>query len=98
MARNPKVTTDGKWKEFRSAWDVPKRTLRRQFDWMDDPDDYTFLKYHRHWYSLSDFMRIGPGAPPALDGWDGAHADGFTSGVLIKISSDGEQYQIGYYS
>ena len=96
------IKTDNRWKNFKYAYEVPKRVLKRQFDWMDDPDDGTFLKYKNHWYSLSDFMRIDPGAyfaapPRELSQWDGSVADGRLSGVLIKISPDGEQYKIGTY-
>lgn len=91
------IKTDNRWKNFKYAYEVPKRVLKRQFDWMDDPDDGTFLKYKNHWYSLSDFMRISAGAPPELRKYDGSAADGFYSGVLIKISPDGEQYKIATY-
>ena len=33
----------------------------------------------------------------AISRWDGSAADGFSSGVLIKVSPDGEQYKIGTY-
>lgn len=91
------IKTDNRWKDFKYAYEVPKRVLKNQFDWMDNPDEYTFLRYKGHWYSLSDFMRISPDAPAAFRKYDGVAADGFSSGVLIKISRDGEQYKIATY-
>lgn len=30
-------------------------------------------------------------------GWDGYHGDSYFSGIVIKLSPDGEQYQVGKY-
>jgi hypothetical protein len=92
------IKTDGKWKNLKYAYQVPKRVLEQEFDWMYNPDEYTFLKYKGHWFTLSDFMRITPDAPAAIRKWDGASTDAVFTNVLIKISSDGEQYKIGTYS
>ena len=35
--------------------------------------------------------------PEFMKGWDGYISDSFFSGVLIKISDDNEEYQIGTY-
>jgi hypothetical protein len=34
---------------------------------------------------------------PELKDWDGYQSDSYFSGVVIKISPDGEQYKIGTY-
>lgn len=89
------ITTNNHWRDFVYRWDVPKKVLADQFDWTNDAyekdGDYSdgFIQYRGHWYHLADFMTT------PLDGWDGIATDSFFSGVVIKLSSDGEQYKIG---
>jgi hypothetical protein len=83
--------TDNKWKQFKYRYEVPKRVLNDQFDYLDDAVDDGFFKYKNTWYHVSQFM--GGGVP----GWDGAAADGFFSGVVVKLSGDGEEYKVATY-
>lgn len=93
----PKVTTNRVWREFKRRDEVPKKILASEFDWTNEghenDGDYDdgFICYRGCWYHVSEFMRGG------IEGWDGSHADSFFSGVVIKLSSDGETYQIGTY-
>ena len=48
-----------------------------------------------YWYHTSDFMRIPHGSD--FKGWDGYASDSYFSGVLIKLSRDGEEYMVGTY-
>lgn len=99
---SPRVTTDHKWKAFRYRSEVPARVLKRQFDWTqadhEKHGDYLdgFVKYKGTWYHVADFESV-PRDAVSLQGWDGYHAHGFSSGVVIKLSSDGESYKIGTY-
>lgn len=87
-----KITTDGKWKDLKHGTDVPKKVLRDWFDYLDDAEDQSgYFRYQGTWYHLSQFMR---GAPP---GWDGALSESATTGVLIQISPDGEQYRVASF-
>lgn len=100
------IITNHHWREFVYRFDVPVDVLESKFDWMKvtDPDtgveswpedDYVdgFLCYHGIWYHLSDFGQTDE------NGYHGCHSDSFFSGVLIRLSDDGEQYQIAtYYS
>jgi hypothetical protein len=99
------IKTDHKWKAFRYRNEVPRRVLERDFDYQDE-DDATdgFFKYRGVWYHLDQFMRFGfpfgghPEDSPFKD-WHAYAGDSFFSGVVIRVSSDGEQYQVGtYYS
>lgn len=94
-----KVKTDNKWKHFKYGYEVPKKVLERQFDWLDKDESHDgFIHYRNTWYHLGEFMRMPPG-DPLCGKWDGYIADSFFSGVFIKISKDGEEYQIGtFYS
>lgn len=94
-----KIRTNKAWREFKSRDDVPKKILKSEFDWTDEDyeknGDYSdgFIHYLGCWYHLSQFMKMD-----ATPGWHGGHADSFFSGVLIKLSSDGEVYQIATYT
>jgi len=91
-----KIITDHKWKNFIYGCDLPK-SKRKDFDWIDDEDfpTHSFMKYRKRYYSSEEFMRIEYNVD--LKGWDGYHSDSFFSEVVIKLSKDGEQYQIGLY-
>ena len=93
-----KVRTNNHWRDFKYRDEVPANVLADQFDWTNDwyaqYGDYSdgFIEYRGFWYHLGDFMRGG------VEGWHGVHADSFFSGVVIRLSEDGEQYQIGTYT
>lgn len=90
------ITTDRKWKDLCYAHDVPVKVLKEQFDHLEDPVD-GFIKYRRAWYHASDFLRVDKGSP--LEGWHGYLNETYFSGIVIRLSDDGEQYQIGtFYS
>lgn len=89
-----KITTDKKWKPFKYGYEVPKK-IHKWYDWLDeDARQDHWIRHYRNWYHLTDFMR----APESLKPWDGYHADGFSSGTLIRLSRDGEEYMIGTYT
>ena len=97
------IRTDDKWKDFVYAYDVPDRVRLNEFDWVE-PDSSHYIKYKNSWYHLSEFIRTagggaaGSGSPSLVEaGWDGIKNESYSSGVLIKVSSDGEKYKIGYY-
>jgi hypothetical protein len=91
------VRTDRKWKQFKYRDEVPKKVLADQFDYQDEDVIDGYFKYRGYWYHTDMFMRLGHGAPSAFSGWDGYHSDSAFSGVLIKLSPDGEEYQVGTY-
>jgi len=89
-----KIYSDNKWKQFVYRNDVPKSVLKSDFDWEDSNDG--FFKYRNIWYHLSQFMKITDGSSFYGD-WDGYYGDSFFSGVLIKLSDDGERYKVATY-
>ncbi|MFI5296476.1 MAG: hypothetical protein ACHREM_00140 [Polyangiales bacterium] len=94
-----KIKTDRKWRFFKSGSDVPKKTLRSEFDWVKDAEyDPHFIQHRGHWMHLSQFERTQVGGELHSAGWVGAHASGYFSGWVIKLSRDGEEYMIGTYS
>lgn len=86
-----KIKTDHKFKPLRYRYEVPARVLASYFDWTDADDG--FFCYRGTWYHISQFER----APEPLAPWDGYHGDSYFSGVVIKLSRDGEDYMVGTY-
>jgi hypothetical protein len=84
-----KITTDNKWKSFKYRNEVPDTVLKDRFSHLSDEDTDGYFKYRNHWYHTSDFLRT------EIPGWNGIHSDSAFSGVLLKISKDGERYQVG---
>ena len=97
-ASKAKISSDNKWHNFKYRDEVPAKVLKNQFDHLREDDVLDgFLKYRNHWYHTSDFMRLPDTGDATFKGWDGAAGDSYFSGVVIKLSSDGEQYKIGTY-
>jgi hypothetical protein len=82
-----KITTNNAWREFKGRHEVPEKILASEFDWCDS--DTGFIKYKGFWYHTSQFLKHS-----AENNWHGSHADSAFTGVLIRLSSDGELYQI----
>ncbi len=92
------IRTNNHWRDFVYRWDVPAEILESQFDYQDENDTYDgFIHYKGHWYHLDQFLCISPGAPDEFGQWQGYSADSYFSGVLVRISDNGEQYQIATY-
>jgi len=91
------IITDHKWKDLRYRHEVPARILANEFDYLEEDTYDGFFRYRRFWYHLSQFMRIGyPGQVPADSKWHATMSDSMSTGVLIEISPDGEQYRAGF--
>ena len=90
------VSTDNRWKEFKSGSEVPKRVMKSRFDYLspEEQDGDGFLQWRGTWYHLSEFMGSLPFGLTA--DWTGQNALGLTNAILIKLHPDGEQYKIGY--
>jgi hypothetical protein len=87
-----------------TSYDVPDRVRLVEFDWIREPESDYFIKYKNTWYHLSQFERTagggaaGAGSPMfEAAGWQGVINESISTGVLIKVSSDGEQYKIASY-
>lgn len=97
--RDDKVTivTNHHFRDFLYYNELPEN-LKEDVSWIADSEEQVFERiavYKGNAYPLSEFTRINN--IPAFEGWHGYIADTFFSGVLIKISEDGDFYQIGFY-
>lgn len=76
---------------------------RAEFDYLDWPaidagtDSASFVRYLGTLYSLDQFERVEVGGDLAKAGWSGFHADSAFTGVLIRLSDDGETAVMGRY-
>lgn len=90
-----KSYTDHKWKPFKHREEMPEKVLQEYFGHLPEEMD-GFFCYRKRWYHISDFMRIS-GSAPFPEEWQGYYSDSYFSGVLIRVSSDGETYQAATY-
>ena len=89
-----RIITNNHWRQFLYRNDVPDPTLQSDFDWTDELDG--FIKYRDKYYHLLEFVRISSNAPFPKK-YNGYSSDSFFSGILIKLSDDGEYYKIATY-
>ena len=99
-----KITSNGRWKQFKYRDEVPKKILRDQFNYQDPEDTIDgFFEFKNTWYHLDQFMRLPRGGFSDATGsgakypWNGYAGDSYFSGVVIQLSDDGEEYRVGMY-
>jgi hypothetical protein len=86
------IRTNNHWRPFRYRNEVPALVLADQFDYQAEDVLDGFFRYRGSWYHLDQFTVL------AIDGWDGSLADSAFSGVVIKLSRDGEHYKVGRWT
>lgn len=91
------VRTNNHWRQFVYRNEVPEEVLADQFDYLDDEGQDGFFKYQGTWYHLSQFTLLPKGSPEVFQSWNGIVNESFFSGVVIRLSDDGEEYRIGSY-
>jgi hypothetical protein len=93
------IRSDRKWHDFKTRDEVPAKILASQFDYQDADEVYDgFMLYRGTWYHLDQFMRLDNLSPDSpFKGWEASAGDSYFSGIVIKVSQAGEQYQIGTY-
>jgi len=91
------ISTNGQERFLMDAYQVPAEILADQFDYLEEGEG-SFFQYRGCWYEMGDFMTT-QGSTQALGDWDGYRSDSYFSGVLIKLSNDGESIKVGtFYS
>ncbi|MDC8457855.1 hypothetical protein [Marinobacter sp. DS40M6] len=91
------IITNYQWRNFLYGYEIPETVLNSDFDYLDD-DEKTdgFIKYRGRYYHVSGFMLL-PEHCDIPNDWQGIEHDSAFSGVLVRLSDDGEQYQIATY-
>lgn len=65
---------------------------QNEFDYFDPSNIGNFFRYKGAVYDLGEAMRI-----EGIADWQGCYSETAFSGVLIKVSSDGETVIVGRY-
>jgi hypothetical protein len=72
--------------------EVPRQVLEDWFDYQDEETFDGYILYRGDYYHTDQFMCGG------VPGWPYSYGDSYFSGILLRVSSDGEQYQVAGYS
>lgn len=94
------VKTNHHWRDFIYGYELTPEQ-RKEFDYLDEEEliDRNFISYKGHIYDSHEFLiteGIGHDLVE-LRRWHAYRDDSFFSGVVIRLSTDCEQYQIGTY-
>lgn len=90
------IKTNHQWRDLVYRSDVPAKVLADQFDYHGEDEGLDgFFCYRGYWYHVDGFMRCEGNED--LKGWHGYASDSHFSGVLIKLSSDGERVMVATY-
>lgn len=92
------IVTNHHDRYFKFRYEVPDSVLQNQFDWLDEDNIDCFILYRGIWYHLSEFTGLSPDSiERGSRGWECVCGDSYFSGVLVRVSDDGETYRIGTY-
>lgn len=89
------IKSNHQWRGFLYRDEIPESVLDSDFDYLEPDEIDGFIKYKGQFYHLSEFMCVPDNAFPG--DWQGYASDSAFSGVLVRVSQDGEQYQIATY-
>jgi len=84
-----RLLTDNEWHDFLSIDEVPEWLIKYYRNIHEEEFDQ-FLKYNNSYYHLSDFKAFD-----SDNNFDGFYPIDKFGAIVIKISNDGGQYQIG---
>jgi len=105
-----KLTSNWQYRDLVCLADLPEKD-QKEFDYIDDSEKYSlhFVHYRGAWYDVNDSQRIEverrdtdrlgwshyvhPGEP--LAHFDAIITDSYFSGVVFKLSDDGESVIVG---
>lgn len=92
MSSDLQIITNHHPRAMWSFYDMPESIQQTEFDYVTDElgkHSPRFFKYRGEWYDAQEFM-VCRGIE-AFEGWHGYQSDSFFSGILIKLTEDGEQ-------
>ena len=96
------ITTNHQWRTFVPGYELTFAE-REDFDYLDDIDAHDFIRYRGSVIDPGEFMRIDQtmllhDSNAGMERWQCYQSDSYFSGLLIRFSGDGEEYQIARYS
>jgi len=97
MSDKPIIKTNNQWRQLSYRSEVPENILKSEFDYQDENEVFDgFFKYKGFWYHLDQFMRLDNNSPFGGQ-WDGYLNDSAFSGVLVKLSDDGDSVKVATF-
>ena len=86
-----KIKTNNQPRDILTWYDLTPAE-QKEFDYFDPVNIGNFFRYKGNVYDIGEAMRI-----EGIEDWQGCYSETAFSGVLIKISSDGETIIVGQY-
>ena len=86
-----RVITNKHYRQFKYRYEVPAKALAEDFDDLDEDEMDRFFCYRGIWYHTSEFLVFSEEEPY----WQGHKALTVFSAVVIRVSVDQEEYQVG---
>lgn len=68
---------------------------KSEFDYMEDLEYETFVRYQGMTFAISDFMRLSDDCEESKAGWQGVYGLNAFCGILIKLESGAEYAVMG---
>ena len=98
---NVHVTTDNIPRELVYGFQLSPEE-RSEFDYIEDIDTHTFVRYRGEVYDPSEFMPVprntcAPDGIDKLQDWHGYQPDSHFSGLVLRYTEDCEQVIVGTY-
>jgi hypothetical protein len=96
------ITTNWQARDLIDASELTEEE-REEFDYLDwdkierGEDSASFFRYKGTLYDLGEFQRVPTVSDGLYQGWDGYQSDTYFSGLLIKLTDDGEGVIVGRY-
>lgn len=78
-------------------WHELTEAQQKEMSDRNESKEDAFFIYKKQPYALSQFMRIDKNAPEDMQDWHGYASDTFFSGILIRLSEDGEAVTVAQY-
>ena len=88
------IKTNNQYREILTGYELTEE-LHSEFDYMEDINEHSFIKYKGEYYALDTFQRIDTFENPQE--WHGILNFTVFNGLLIALSDCGDMAKIAYY-
>ena len=90
-----KIKSNYHWNNFLYGYELTEKE-KDDFDYVYDINSESFFRYKHCTYWIGDFLNIDPSnSEHPFSGWHGYISESYFSAIVIRISEDAEQYQVG---
>lgn len=89
-----KIITNNKPRALIYGYELSDKE-KADFDYMDDLEYETFVRYKGMVFAISDFMRLSDDSEETKQGWNGVYGMNAFCGILIKLEPGAEHAVMG---